>query len=206
MHCSRQSCGLSGRTVSTARSTSSSVAPPVDTIIGFPNAATCRRSGRVPQVARRDLVGGHVERLEQVGALLVERRGEERDAELARERLELRERRAVELERLAVLAVGRPEAVLVVVGRVVQRAGVERPVVALLDLHRVDAAVGGRAHELVRLLERPLVVVTDLGDHVGRAGVVDPPPVDRQLAHGAIVPPAQEAGSASGRRTKRAIT
>ena len=35
-----QSCGLSGGTASTARSTSSIVAPPVETIIGLPNAAT----------------------------------------------------------------------------------------------------------------------------------------------------------------------
>ena len=45
VHWSRQSCGLIAVTDSTARSTSSSVAPPVETISGLPNAATWRSSG-----------------------------------------------------------------------------------------------------------------------------------------------------------------
>jgi hypothetical protein len=121
---------------------------------------------------------------------------EEDEPELARARLELDIRAAIELERLAVLAVRRAEAVLVLVGTVVQRAGEEAPVVALLELHRVHARVLGEDEELLCLLHRPLVVVADLGDHEAVGVVGDPPTVDHQLAHGAIVPLRCPAGCA----------
>ena len=67
------------------------------------------------------------------------------------------------------LTVGGAEAVLVVVGLVVRRAGVETAVVALLQLDRVGAGQLGLAEQLARLLEAALVVVTDLRDHIARA-------------------------------------
>ena len=63
---------------------------------------------RVPQVPRSGLVRGHVEVGEEVGASLVEGGCEERDAGLASRLLKLDVRVAVELERLSVLAVRRP--------------------------------------------------------------------------------------------------
>ena len=83
MHWRTQSCGLSGRIVSTARSTSSSVPPPVERSIGLPKAATCRRSGVLTRSRGGDLERGRVELCQEVGARLVERRREERDAFLA---------------------------------------------------------------------------------------------------------------------------
>ena len=100
-----------------------------------------------------------------------------------REVAQLDVRVAIELERLAVLAVRRAEAVLVVVRAVEQRAREERAVVALLELDRVDARVLRRAEQLHRLLDAPLVVVADLGDDEARRLVGDPPTADRQLAH-----------------------
>ena len=143
---------------------------------------------RVPQVAGRDLVGGQVELREQVGARLVERGREEDEPELVRDGAELRERAPVELERLAVPAVRGAEAVLVVVRAVVQRAGEERAVVALLELDRVDAHVLRRVEQRDRLLDASLVVVADLRDDEARRVVRDPASVDRQLAHRAMVP------------------
>ena len=143
---------------------------------------------RVAEVAGGDLVGRHVELGEQVGARLVERRREEHEAELAGARLQLDVGAAIELERLAVRAVRRAEAVLVVVGAVVERAGVQAPVVALLELDRVHARLLREHEQLLRLLDRALVVVADLGDDEARRVVGDPAAVDLELAHRAIVP------------------
>ena len=143
---------------------------------------------RVAQVTRGDLVRGDVELLEEVGARFVERRREEDEPELARARLQLDVCRTVELERLAVLAVRRAEAVLVVVRAVVELAREETAVVALLELDRVDARLLREHEQLLGLLDAPLVVVADLGDHEAGGVVGDPAAVDRQLAHGAIVP------------------
>ena len=63
-----------------------------------------------------------------------------------------------------------------------------RAVVALLELHGVDAALLRGAEELLRLLDAPLVVVADLRDDEAAGVVADPAPADDQLAHGAIVP------------------
>ena len=96
---------------------------------------------RVAEVSRGGLVRGHVEVGEEVGARLVEGGREKRHAGVARRPLELDVRVAVELERLAVLAVRRAERVLVVVRGLVRRPRVERAVVPLLELHRVDTAL-----------------------------------------------------------------
>ena len=128
----------------------------------------------VHEVGRGDLERGHVELGEEVRARLVEDGAEERDALLARELAKLEPGCGVQLERLAVLAVRRAEGVLVVVGRVVERARVERAVVALLELDRVDAALLRRVDQRLRLLDVSLVVVTDLGDDVRRLVVGDP--------------------------------
>src|SRR5262249_57957432 len=88
------------------------------------------------------------------------------------------------LERLAVRPVGRAEAVLVVVRRVVERLREEHAVLTLLELDGVDAALFCGVDQLARLLDRALVVVADLGDHVARPVVPDPRAADRQLPHG----------------------
>ena len=47
-----------------------------------PCLATCDRKGRLVSLTGGDLERGHAQLLEEVGALLVERRGEERDAQV----------------------------------------------------------------------------------------------------------------------------
>ncbi len=115
---------------------------------------------------------------------MVEGGGEQRHAGFASCPLELDVGVAVELERLAVLAVGRAERVLVVVRGVVGRPRVERTVVALLELHGIHTALLGGDDELARLLHRALVVVADLGDDVAVAVVRDAGAVDDEFAHG----------------------
>ncbi len=106
---------------------------------------------------------------------------------LTRELAELEPFGGGELERLTVLTVRPAEGVLVVVGRVVERARVELRVVALLQLDRVRAALPRGTHERLRLLDVALVVVADLRDDVGRAVPRDDPAVDDQLEHVAMV-------------------
>ena len=139
---------------------------------------------RVAEVSRSGLVRGHVEVGEEVGARLVEGRREQRHTGVAGRPLELDVCVTVELERLAVLAVGRAEGVLVVVRRLVRRPRVERAVVPLLELHRIDTALFRREDELAGLLHRALVVVADLGDDVAVAVVRDAGAVDDEFAHG----------------------
>ena len=193
-------------TASTARSTSSRVAPPVDTIMRLAERGNVTKERRVSQVAGSDLVRGSVELLEQVGARLVERRREEDEPELARARLQLDVGAAVELERLAVRAVRRAEAVLVVVGAVVERAREQAPVVALLELYRVDARLLREDEQLLCLLDRALVVVADLRDHEAVGVVGDPASVDRQLAHRAMVPLRSRVGAADTQRVSSDTT
>src|SRR3954468_6759398 len=85
-----------------------------------------------------------------------------------------------ELERLAVLAVGGPETVLVVVGLVIHRAREQRPIVTLLQLYRVAPALLGDAEQLAAPLDAALMVVAHLGDDEAIAFVADDPAVDRQ--------------------------
>ena len=139
---------------------------------------------RVREVAGGDLERGQVELREQVGARLVERRREQRQAELLRAGEQLGVSAPVELERLAVLTVRGAEAVLVVVRRLVLAAGEERAVVPLLELDRVDAAIARGDEQLLRGLDRALVVVADLGDDVAVAVVRDAGAVDDEFAHG----------------------
>ncbi len=148
--------------------------------------------------------GGELERVdvelgEQIGARLVERGGDERDALLLRVARQLEPVALRQLEELAVLAVGRAVALLVVVRRVVVVAREERAVVALLELHRVDPALTRRVDQRLRLLELALVVVPDLGDDVGGAVPRQGLAVDDQLAHGAMV----LAAAANARRAVR---
>ena len=128
---------------------------------------------RALQIAGRDLVRRDVELPQEIGARQVERGREEVDAELARVRLQLAVLLEAELEELAMLAVGRAEAVLVVVRLVVRRARVEAAVVALLQLDRMRARELRLAEQLARLLEAALVVVADLGDDVALRVVAD---------------------------------
>ena len=143
---------------------------------------------RVRQIARRDLVRRQIELLEEVGARLVERRREEHESQFPRARLELGVRSLVELERLAMRPVGRAEAVLVVVGALEELPREEAAIVALLQLHRVDARLLREREQLLSLLQAALVVVTDLRDDEAAGVVGDPPSVDVELTHGAIVP------------------
>ena len=80
----------------------------------------------VEEVAGRELERVDVELGEEVGARLVERGRDERDALLLRVARQLEPVALRQLEELAVLAVGRAEAVLVVVRRLVERAREER--------------------------------------------------------------------------------
>src|SRR5262249_38596166 len=136
------------------------------------------------EVGRGELEGVDVELAEKVRAREVERGGDEREAQLVRAPLQLGPFVAPELERLAVRPVGRAEAVLVVVRRVVERLRAEHTVLTLLELDGVDAALFCGVDQLARLLDRALVVVADLGDHVARPVVPDPRAADRQLPHG----------------------
>ena len=161
--------------------------------------------GRVAEVAGGDLESRDVELGEEVGARLVECGGEEDEAELGGQSAQLDVGVAAELQRLAVLAVRRPEAVLVLVGALEEFAREEPAVVALLQLDRVDPRTFRRAEELLGPLEAALVVVADLGDHEAGRVVGDPPPVDLELAHRAIVAPCP-ADAAGGDRTMPPMT
>src|SRR5262249_55073196 len=141
----------------------------------------------VQQVPRRELEGVDAELRQEIGARLVERSRDEGGAFLVRVPAELEPVALRELESLTMLAVRRAEAVLVVVRRLVERTGEETTVVALLELDRIDAALARRVDERLRLLEVALVVVPDLGDDVRGAVPRYHPPVDDQLAHGAMV-------------------
>jgi len=139
---------------------------------------------RVVEVAGGDLEGGHVQLGQEIGAGRVEGGGKEGDAQLGRVALQLDVLVAAELERLPMKPVGGAEAVLVVVGRLVHLPRVQTPVVALLQLDRVRAALPGGADQFHRLLQRPLVVVPDLGDDIAVAVVRDAGAVDDEFPHG----------------------
>src|SRR3954469_6192775 len=78
------------------------------------------------------------------------------------------------------LAVGWTEAVLVVVWTVVVLGRIETAVVALLELHAVDAALGRLLEELDRLFQGSLMVVADLRDDEAIAVVVNLAPGQAQ--------------------------
>src|SRR5713226_6538654 len=80
------------------------------------------------------------------------------------------------------LAVGPPEAELVVVRLVEEFARVQRAIRTLLQLDGVDPAFLGGVDQPLRLLEAPLMVVADLRNDVARTAVVDLDAVDRQPA------------------------
>jgi hypothetical protein len=85
-----------------------------------------------------------------------------------------------ELERFPVLAVGDAEAVLVVVRLVVHLAGVQRTIVALLELYGVRAALSRDPEQLLALLDVALVIVTHFGDDVAVARIRNLEAVDRE--------------------------
>ena len=68
-------------------------------------------------------------------------------------------------------AVRAPEAVLVLVGLVVEGSREKRLVVALLQLHCVRARHVSRLEEFLGLLEAALMVMTNLGNDEGFAVV-----------------------------------
>src|SRR5690349_5022295 len=114
---------------------------------------------QVLQVPRRELERRHVELGEEVGAGNVECGRKEGEAEFACIPLKRDVFVAAELEKLAMLAVGAPKAVLVIVGALVHLGRVQRPVIALLQLDSLDTAFACAAEQLSRLLEIALVVV-----------------------------------------------
>ena len=106
---------------------------------------------RVDDVAGRELERRHVELGEEVGAVVVERSGEERDPDLLAEADQFHVFVAPELQRLAVRPVGVAEGVLALIGAVVHLAGEQRAIVALLQLDRVGAAFLGGAKQVLAL-------------------------------------------------------
>lgn len=137
---------------------------------------------RVRQIARRDLVGGHVDRGEQIRRRRIEGGREEQDANLPGIGGQRAILLAVELQRLAMFAVGRRIGVLAVVRAVVQFLIEQRPVIALLQLHRVGTGLLGGLEHGHALLQVALVIVADLGDDVGGAVVGDGLVADRENA------------------------
>ncbi len=97
-----------------------------------------------------------------------------------------------ELERFPMLAVGGAEAVLVVVRLVEHLAGVERAVVALLQLPRVDATFGRRVEQLLGRLHAALMVVADLRNHIRIAVIADDAIADDELTIHGLVPSSYE--------------
>src|SRR5262249_30678528 len=91
--------------------------------------------------------------------------GEELKVERLGVLLELLILALAELERLAMRAVGRRVRILGVVHRVVERFGVQAPVVTLLQLDRAHARVLRGLEQLFTGLDVALMVVPDLGDH-----------------------------------------
>src|SRR4029077_3196744 len=112
---------------------------------------------------------------------------EERDPFLTGVLTQLEPCRRRKLERLAMLTIGGAEGVLVVVRRVVERARVQAPVVALLELDRIDAALTRCADQRLGLLDVALMVVADLRDDVCGTILRDPPAVDDERGHVAMV-------------------
>ena len=124
------------------------------------------------QVARGDLEGRHVQFGQEIHAGEVEGGGKHGDADLLRVGLELLVLAFAELERLTVLAVGRPVAVLVVVGLLVTGLGVKALVVSLLKLHRIRTALLGDLEHLHAGLQLALMIVADLRYCVTVGGVI----------------------------------
>ena len=162
-------------------------------------AAACREEHRlaerrdvpkerdVEKVAGRELERVDVELGEEIGARLVESGSDERDTLLLRVARQLEPVALRQLEELAVLAVGLAVALLVLVRRLVVGAREEHAVVALLELHGVDAALPRRVDQRLCLLQLALVVVPDLRDDVGSAVSRQRLAVDDQVGHGAMV-------------------
>ena len=71
------------------------------------------------------------------------------------------------------LAICGAEAVFVVVGLVVRRAGVKAAVVTLLELDCMSARQFGLAEQLARFVETTLMVVADFRDDVARGVIAD---------------------------------
>jgi hypothetical protein len=113
----------------------------------------------VRQVARCDLVARDVDPLEEFDAGKIEGRREEDQVQALRELLQLAVLRLAEFERLAVRSVGRSERVLRVVGRVVELARIQRPVIPLLKLDRADTGVFGGLEQLLADLDVAAMVV-----------------------------------------------
>src|SRR5262245_14150799 len=128
---------------------------------------------RAFQIAGRNLVRRNIEFVQEIGAGQVECGGEEIHAELRRQRLQLTVLLEPELQELAVLAIGRTEAVLVVVGFVVRGTGVKTLVVALLQLDRVRAGQFRFAEQFAGLIEAALVVVSDFRDDIAPGLIAD---------------------------------
>ena len=142
-------------------------------IIGLPIPATCVSRGVFFQIPGGELEGRRVQLGQEIGALEVERCGEEGDLQSRGLGQQFLVRGLVELKCLAVFAVRGTEAVFVVVGRVEHLAREQRSIVAFLQFDRRCAALGRRAEDVLGRLQTALVVMSDLGNDVRRAVVVD---------------------------------
>ena len=136
------------------------------------------------EVAGGDLVGGHVELGEEIGASLVEGGGEEGQAELRRAGLQLSVLADVELERLPVLPVRGSERVLVVVRRVVAARVYSERLSRFWSFTAFTPHWCAARNSCCACSTDALVVVADLGDDVAVAVVGDAGAVDEELAHG----------------------
>ena len=121
---------------------------------------------QVRDLSRRDFEERHAQRLERVGARLVERRREEEDPALGALVAERGVRRGPELELAQHLQLAFTAARgLHLVRGLRRRARHQRLRAKRLELHRVGARRGGRRDELARQLEIAVVVDAGLRDH-----------------------------------------
>ena len=71
-------------------------------------------------------------------------------------------------------------------------------ILKVLELDGVRPTALRFVKQLLRLLDRALVVVADLGDHEAAAVVCDSPAVDRELAHVSLLPQQRASRLATG--------
>lgn len=144
--------------------------------IGRPDRPARRRSGRLTRSAA-DLQQLDAKFQGLAQAHDVPGGGEEDQAQGFGELLEFGHLLDVELQGLAVLAVGGSEAVLARVGGLAAGAGEQGLHVALLELDGVGSGLGRLAHHVPGHGQLALVVVADLGHHEAGEAVPDAGPV-----------------------------
>jgi hypothetical protein len=140
---------------------------------GLARARDALQQRRVLEVTRRDLVQRNVQLFEKIHAPEIEWCGEHGDFEFDRALLQFLVFLPPEFERVAVGAVGRAVGVLVFVRGFVHLAREQRPVVALLQLHRIGAALLGLSEHRLGNFQIALMIGSNLCDDESVAFVVD---------------------------------